>query len=233
MSADHKILATAASMPIISTVLIFLGIFFPKLGWATLIPAILGANLASVVTPKIGSGLATTARVFSWLAAIFLTLTYATTVEPVGLDIDERDFHMGALFVPFVIISVLCSVVAMGLLAKLASDASKSPQIPKTAASEKEAMVALSVGNCVVGLVLVYVVVSWLMYGDVIFNRVTGLEKYDERMRDAITLAATNNERILANIGQKIFRVEDWKDKGISTRQARKAGLRVVKSAFR
>jgi len=228
MSADHKMLATAAAMPIVSAVLIFLGIFYPKLGWATLIPAILGANLASVVTPKIGSGLATTARVFSWLAAVFLTLTYATTVEPVGLEIDEQDFNIRAMFVPFVIIGVLCSVVAMGLLAKLASDASKSPQILKTAASEKGAMVALSMGNCVVGLVLAYVVVNWLMYGDVIFNRVTGLEKFDQKMRDAITFKVDQVENREEGLSHLLFRVNDWKGSGVTKRQARKAGLTIV-----
>jgi len=225
MSTDHKMLAAAAAMPVISAGLIyFVGVTFPAYGWPVLIPAIVGANMASVVTPKIGSQLATAALVFSWLSAGLLTYCYMTVIDGVWLDMSDHLY-------PSMGLGVVCSVVAMGLLSKLASDLSKSPKLPETAASKKEKTIALSVGNTMVGLILAYVLVNWCIGGGRIFERQTMVmaSRANTKFSKMRQFAEVNMSRAtVERLDAGEFSRSAWRNTKFSADDARAAGLRVV-----
>jgi len=228
MPADYEMLASAAALPIASSALIYIpGILAPDWGWFALIPAIIAANLASVAAPKAGGSIATAGVSFAWITAILLTLAWARAFEGSLGDVDmSENLTHGVMG-----LGIVSSVVTMGLLAKTASDMAKAPAPKATPESVRGKKIALSVGNGILGLFVVYFVGVWFMGNRHLFIKSVSPrdEARTEVMRTLGDLANVNSGYAdqYVQLRSNKFSKSAWKDY-VSEDEAREAGFTIV-----
>lgn len=170
MSTDYNMLSVAAALPVGALALLFKKTFgYPEYSWMVILPILASANLASIVGFKLDGPIPLPAIVISWLAVGFVAMSVMTAIAPESMyfgppDIQKYIQHNNAI-AGYIAAAVLLALVSLALLAKMAADVAAKPSAPATAKSKHNQTIALSVGNGVVGLILLYFAGSWAMNG--------------------------------------------------------------------